>query len=136
MVLRKLSFGAPFTNEVSTFETEYDFSKDAGATGTLAMTNAASEALMVRLVAVKTETAPLGAGALLTVDTSTTADVFLNSEPIASFTLAGVFIPENATTGGTAGFVKVAAADTLDFTIEVAALTAGKLHFVWEVMKY
>ena len=137
MVLRKGTLGAGFSNAAEQFETVYDFSLDAGAQGTFAMTAAASEACMARLVAIKVVTALVGATATLTVDTSTTADAFLNSEPVASFSLGAVVIPENATTGGVAGFVKVAAADTLDFTIDaVADLTAGKLTFVWEVMNY
>ncbi len=138
MVLRAGTFGAPFSNTTDTFETVYDFSEDTGAKATsYVMTAAASEACMVRLVAIKVNTALVGATATLTVETSTTADAFLNSEPVAGFTIGAVVIPENATTGGTAGFVKVAAADTLDFVNDdVAALTAGKLTFVWEVKKF
>lgn len=137
MVLRKGTLGAPFSNESALIETVYDFAADTGATGDYVMSAGASEALMVRLVAIKVDAACTSAGsALLTVEHSTTADIFLNSEPVATFAAAAVVIPENATTGGTAGFCKLVATDTLDFSIEAAALTAGKLTFVWEVMKY
>lgn len=137
MTTRVGSFGAPFSNESKYLFTEYDFASDTGATGDYALTAAAENDLMVRLVAVKTETAPTSGGAaLLTLESDATADAFLNSEPIASFTAGGVFIPENATTGGTEGFVKVAETKKLQFSIEAAALTAGKMTMVWEVMEY
>ncbi len=137
MTTRVGSFGAPFGNESRIMETVYDFSADTGAIADYVLTAAADKALMVKLVAVKgTAAATSGGAALLTVETTATADAFLNSEPFGSFTLGSVVIPENATTGGTAGFVKVAATDTLQFSIEAATLTAGKLTFVWEIMEY
>lgn len=137
MVLRVGDIGSPFSNKAEFFETKYDFDEDTGAQGTYVMTAGAEEACMIRLVGIKVNAALVGATATLTVQTSTTADAFLNSEPVASFTLGAVVIPENATTGGTAGFVKIAADDTLDFVIDaVADLTAGELTFVWEVMRF
>ena len=137
MTLRLGSFGAPFGNESRIMETVYDFSADTGAVADYVLTAAADTDLMVKLVAIKSDVAPTSGGAaLLTVETTATADAFLNSEPYATFALGSVVIPENATTGGTAGFVKVAATDTLQFSIEAAALTAGKLTFVWEIMEY
>lgn len=134
MTTRKGTFGAGFTGEEQIIETVYDFSADTGATGDYTLTAAASDTVMVKLIAVKTTTAPTSAGsALLTLETSATADAFLNSEPIATFSIGSVVIPENATTGGTHGYVKVAADATLQFSIEDAALTAGKMTFVWKV---
>jgi len=137
MTTRVGSFGAPFSNESRIMETVYDFSADTGAIADYVLTAAADKDLMVKLVAVKCETAATSGGsALLTVETTATADAFLNSEPVAGFALGAVVIPENATTGGTAGFVKVAATDTLQFSIEAATLLTGKLILVWEIMEF
>ena len=136
-MLRLGSLGAPFSNNSYIFETTYDFSEDTGAAGDYVMTAGASDAIMVRLLAVKVKTAcTSGGSALLTVETSATADAFLNSEPVATFALGAVVSPTAATTGGNAGFIKLAADATLNFSIEAADLTAGKLVFVWEVMKF
>ncbi len=130
-MLRAGTLDSGFTNQTEIIETVYDFSEDAGATGDLAMTAAAGQAMMVKLLAIKVNTAlTSGGSATLTVETSTTADAFLNSEAVASFTVGSVILPD------VAGFVKVASGDTLDFSIEVAALTAGKLTFVWELAKF
>ena len=137
MTLRVGSFGAPLSNEIKLVETVYDFTADTGAIADYTLTAGADVDLMVKLVAVKVETAATSGGsALLTVETSATADAFLNSEPVATFAIGAVVIPENATTGGTAGFVKVAADATLQFSIEAATLLTGKLIFVWEVAKF
>lgn len=137
MTLRVGSFGAPLSNEIKLVETVYDFTADTGAIADYTLTAGADVDLMVKLVAVKVETGVTGGvGALVTVETSATADAFLNSEPFATFAVGAVVIPENATTGGTAGFVKVAADATLQLSIEVAALTAGKLTLVWEVARF
>lgn len=136
MVLRAGSFGQPFSNSAEFFETTYDFSSDAGAQGTFVMTAGASEACMVRLVAVKVETAVTSAGAAtLSFETSTTANAFITTEGKASFSAGAVVTPESASTG-TEGFVKIAADDTLDVTVATADLTAGKFTCVWEVMKF
>jgi len=137
MTLRVGSFGAPFSNESTFMTTTYDFDVDTGAIADYTLTAGADEAIMVRLVAVKTETAPTSGGAcLLTLETSATADAFLNSEPIASFTLAGVFNLDTSTTGSDAGFIKLAADTTLQFSVEAETLLTGKMHFVWEIMKF
>lgn len=136
-MLRNGSVGSTFTNGSYIFETVYDFASDTGATGDYVMTAGADDAIMVKLLAIKVEAAcTSGDAALLTVETSATADAFLNSEPVANFTLGAVVTPSVATTGGNAGFVKLAADATLNFSIEAHALTAGKLRFVWEVMKF
>jgi len=95
------------------------------------MTAGASEAIMVKLIAIKVKTAATSGGsATLTVETSDTADAFLNSKAVASFTVGAVVRPD------TAGFVKVEAADKLQFSIEAAALLTGELTFVWEVRNF
>jgi len=136
-MLKTGTFGAPFSNVSEFIETTYDFTEDAGAQGDFVMTAATGDDLLVKLVGVKAVVAPTSAGsALLTVESDETADIFLNSEPIATFTLASFTIPENATTAGTAGFVKVSATKKLQFSIEAADLTAGELVFLWEVKKF
>jgi len=136
-MLRAGTLSSGFTNQTEIIETVYDFDADTGATGDYVMSLGAEKAMMVRLVAIKVVTAcTSGGSALLTVELSTTADIFLNSEPVATFAVGAVVIPENATTGGTAGYVKLVADDTLDFSIEAEDLLTGKLVFVWEVAKF
>jgi len=131
MVLRVGTLDSGFTNSTELIETTYDFASDTGAAADYVMTAAAGKAMMARLVAIKVVTAcTSGGSATLTVETSGTADAFLNSEAVASFTIGSVILPD------VAGFVKVAADATLDFSIEVADLTAGKLTFVWELAKF
>jgi len=131
MTLRVGTLGAGFSNESQIIETKYSFVADTGAIADYVMTAGASEAIMVKLLAIKVKTAATSGGsALLTVETSDTADAFLNSEAVASFTVGAVVLPD------TAGFVKVAAAGKLQFSIEAATLTAGELVFVWEVRNF
>lgn len=136
MVLRAGSFGAPFSNSSDVFETTYDFSADTGAQATYVMSAGASEACMIKLIAVKVETAcTSGGNATVSIETSTSANAFITTEAYGSFTEGAVVTPESASTG-TEGFVKIAADDTLDLTIATADLTAGKLICVWEVRKF
>lgn len=136
MVLRAESFGAPFGNESSYIETTYDFSSDGGAKATFVMTGAAAEDCMVKLLAIKCETAMASTGnATLSVGTSASGTAFITTEAKTSFALAAVVTPESATTG-IEGFVKVAAGATLDCAIGTEVITTGKFHFVWEIRKY
>ena len=128
MTLRTGTLGEGFANEGQIFETVYDFDVDAGATGDFVMTAGASGPIMVKLHAIKVDTAVTSAGAAaITVKTSDTDDAFLASEGKASFAIGAVVLPD------TAGFVKLAADATLVAEVETADLTAGKLRFVWEV---
>jgi len=130
-MLRAGSFGAGWKNQGDIFETVYDFSEDTGATGTYVMTAGADAACMVKLLAVKVNTAVTSDGAAtLIIGTSADDNAFLESEGKASFALGAVVLPD------VAGYVKLAADATLDVTVETAALTAGKLTFVWEVLPF
>ena len=131
MTLRKGSLGAGFANEGQIFETVYDFTVDGGVAGDFTMTAGASEDIMVKLHAIKVNTAITSAGAAtVTVKTSDTDEAFLAAEAKGTFTVGAVVLPD------TAGFVKVAADATLQMEIEDAAATAGKLTFVWEVRNF
>jgi len=136
-MLKTGSFGAPFSNTSEFYETTYDFDEDTGAIADYVMTAATADDLLVKLVGVKVTTAPTSGGsALLTVESDETADAFLNSEPVATFTIGSFIIPENATTGGTEGFVKVSATKKLQFSIEAETLLTGKMVFLWEIKKF
>jgi len=131
MVLKAGTLGPSFSNDTQIIKTVYDFSADTGATGTYVMTAGAESACMVKLLAIKVDTAVTSDGsATLIVGTSADDNAFLQSEAKTSFALGAVVLPD------VAGFVKLAADATLDVTVEVAALTAGKLTFVWEIMKF
>jgi hypothetical protein len=120
-----------FSNKPVLFETVYDFSEDTGALGTYVMTAGAEKACMVKLHAIKVNTAVTSDGsATLIVGTSADDNAYLASEAKASFTLGAVVLPD------VAGFIKLAADATLDVKVEVAALTAGKLTFVWEILSF
>jgi hypothetical protein len=131
MVLRSGTLAPTFGNDSEVIKTVYDFSTDGGTAGTFVMTAGAESACMVKLLAIKVDTAVTSDGsATLIVGTSADDNAFLASEAKTSFALGAVVLPD------VSGFIKLAADATLDVTVEVAALTAGKLTFVWEVMKF
>jgi len=131
MVLKAGTLSPTFGSNTEIFETTYDFSADTGAVATYVMTAGAGAACMVKLLGVKTEVAPLSAGAAtISVGTSASGTAFLTTEGKASFAL-GALVPPDVTT-----FVKLAADATLDIAVGTAVLTAGKLICVWEVLKF
>jgi hypothetical protein len=131
MVLKSGTLAPSFGNSSEVFTTVYDFSADGGTAGTFVMTAGASAACMVKLLAVKVAAAVTSTGAAtIAVGTSASDSAFIDSEGKASFALGAVVTPDGASTGN-AGFIKLAADATLDVTVEVEDLNAGKLYFVW-----
>jgi len=136
MTLKSGTLGGGFTNKPQIINTVYDFSADGGTKTTYVMTPAASEDLLVKLVGMRVDTAPISSGAAtIGVGTSDTAAAFVTTEGKATFVLNSFITPEACTTG-TESFVKLASGSTLDCDVATEVLTAGKITFVWEIMKF
>lgn len=113
------------------FEIEYDFAKDAGAVGALDIFKA-KEACVIKLAEMHVVTA-CTSGGLATVSCGKTADLtgMIGATAVASLTAGAVILGAAIDASHT-----LAADDVVQMDIAVAALTAGKIKFVFEVMKF
>lgn len=123
--------GSGFTNEKEIVRVIYDYAKDGGAAGTLTLATATSDCVISDFMAV-VKTAVVSGGAA-TVEAGMTGDTdfFLTAKLQAALT-AGTVLPEDGAFNSKA---KLASAQVLSQTIAVAALTAGKIEYTFEVMK-
>jgi len=136
MTLKVGTLGGGFRNKPEIINTVYDFSVDGGTIKSYVMTAAASEDLLVKLVGMRVDTAITSTGAAtLTVGNSDTAAAYVTTQGKATFTLNSFITPEACTTG-TEGFVKLASGSTLTCAPATEVFSAGKVTFVWEVLKF
>lgn len=136
MTLRNGTLSAGFRNHPEIINTVYDFSVDGGTKTTYVMTPAAGEDMLVKLVGMRVDAAFASTGSMtLTVGNSDTATAYVTTEALATFVLNSFITPEACSTG-TEGFVKLASGSTLDCAIATEVVTAGKITFVWEVLKF
>lgn len=119
--------GAPFDNAVEVVRVVYDFAQDGGQVEDNTVLIADGD-LLVRCIGVRTETAFTSGGAA-TVDLGKgLAGVeFVSGEAFGTFTAAGFYASESA------AFVKLASAEFINLGVAVAALTAGKCEFIFEI---
>ena len=113
------------------FEIEYDFAKDAGAVAALDLFKA-KEACVIKLAEMHVLTTCTSGGAA-TVSVGKTADVagMVAATAVASLTAGAVILGAALDASHT-----LAADDVVQMDVAVAALTAGKIKFVFEVMKF
>jgi hypothetical protein len=115
-------------------EIEYDFAKDAGATGALDIMKFSQACVLVDAY-MKVDTAFTSGGSATLIwgvqggDTDACLDV--TSGAVASLTLGAVMPGET-----TCKQIKLAADAVLEMTIATAAMTAGKGRFVVLVQKF
>jgi len=123
------TIGNVFGNKREIVRVIYDFSKDAGATGDYTMLTASNDVL-VRMIGSKVITAAAGASATLDVGVGLTGQEYEAAGLVATYAL-------NAFVGGdVAGFTKLSSGSILNLGVNTAALTAGKIEFIFEVVKF
>jgi hypothetical protein len=123
--------GSDFGNQENLIRVQYDFSQDAGAIGNLDLMLDADGDVLVELVGISVEEAVTSAGAATVAVGIANSDEFRSAIVLTTFT-AGAFVqPE------TVGLVqKVADGANVTMSIATAALTAGKMTFIFKAMSF
>ena len=119
--------GAPFDNTVEVVRVKYDFSVDGGEVEDNTVLTA-DGSVLVRCVGVDVEVAlTSGGSATVELGKGTSGAEFITAEAYTSFTLAGFYASESA------AWVKLADTNIINLGIAGAALTAGKVEFIFEI---
>ena len=122
-------FGAPAASEFISIT--YDFSVDAGATGALDLFTA-KHAMAIKFAAMRiVTTCTSGGSATVSVGKSGDTTGLIAATAVASLT-AGNYILGAATVDAS---MVVAADGKVQMEIGTAALTAGKIDFIFEIVK-
>jgi hypothetical protein len=119
--------GGPFGNSVEIIRAEYDFAVDAGGVGDLTILTAESECVVfLKYALVKTA---VTSGGSLTFDLGKGAsgNEMINDKAVAALTLDSLHVG--------AAPVELTAGEIVNFQIDTAAATAGKIEFVFEVYR-
>lgn len=125
---KKKVLSAPFANEKEMVRVEWDFDVDGGAVATYEMLEAEG-VMAVRMVHAYVMTAVTSGGSA-TFDVGVEAgSEFLSNTAVASLTAGALIDP------ATQAFKKLTDGQSLDFKIEVAAATAGKVAFILEIIR-
>jgi len=124
--------GSPYGNEVELVRVVYDFAEDTGALGTYDLLK--SQGIChVRLLGVMVETA-VTSGGTPTFDIGIEGGVQMYSNlALTAIDAVGDFAQPASL--ATAQFFRVTDGQDVTFVIETATVTAGKLEFVFEVIK-
>lgn len=128
-----------FGNQKSIVKVVYDFSKDAGATGALDLLVASGDMVITSFHAKVLTTCTSGGSATIDVGVSGgDTDILLDGFAVASMTAGALIMP--TIVEGTPNVMpmplKLASGGKIIQTIGVAAFTAGKVEYVFEVMKF
>lgn len=120
-----------WTSRAEIVEIEYDFAKDAGAVGALDLLKV-KEGTIVKWCGAKVKTA-CTSGGLATVSVGISGDAagLIASTAVASLTADAAI--DSASFGST---YKLASDAIIQMTIGTAALTAGKIVFCFELLKF
>lgn len=120
----------PFSNDRSMVRVVWDFAVDGGATGDLDVLTA-DGACLVRCIGANVKTAVTSAGSLdLDLGKGAGGVEFLSSVAVASLTLASY------QASASQAFLKLADGEKIIMGIDVAAATAGKIEFIFEIVKF
>ena len=123
--------GSDFGNQENLIRVVYDFSVDAGATGNLDLSGLAQGNTIAKLVGVSVETAGTSGGSATIAVGVGGGTEFLSATAIASFSIGAFVEPTDA------DFKKVVTTTgKLTMTIATAALTAGKMTFIFKTMSF
>ena len=127
-----------FHNDIETHRIVYDFSVDAGATGVLNIFMADQDVLLLDFMAVVKTTCTSGGSAVLDVGVTGDDDKLVDGIAVASLAAGAVFqSPLVEATPNTKQLpVKIASGEKILQTIVTAALTAGKIEYIFRIMKY
>jgi hypothetical protein len=124
------SVGSDFGNQENLIRVQYDFSVDGGAIGDLDLSELSQGDSLARLVGVSVETLAEGATATISVGIGGGTE-FLATEAVDSFTAGTMVQPDEA------GYLKLAdGSGKLTMSIATAALTAGKMTFIFKTMSF
>jgi len=119
--------GAPFDNKVEVVRVIYDFAVDGGEVEDNTLLTA-DGSILVRCIGVDVIAAlTSGGSATVEVGKGTSGAEFITAEAYTSFTLAGFYASESA------AFAKLATTNVINMGIAGAALTAGKMEFIFEI---
>lgn len=124
--------GGGFGNDSETVRVVYDFDKDAGAVGVLDLLDIDKDCIVKSFHAVVKTAVTSGGAATLDVGVAGgDTDVMMAAKAVASLTLNSAH--------GEPAFANLpiflAAGSKLQQEIKVAAFTAGKVEYVFEIMK-
>lgn len=120
----------PFGNERSMVRITWDYSRDGGAAGDFDVL-IADGAILVKCIGAIVKSA-VTSGGLLDLDLGKGAGgvEFLSSVAVASLTLNSFQV------SATSAFIKLADGEKIVMGIDTAAATAGKIEFIFEVVKF
>lgn len=119
--------GAPFDNRTEVVRVIYDFAADGGQVEDNTVLTA-DGVLLVRCIGCVVETAVTSSGSA-TIDLGKGASgvEFVSGEAYTTFAANAFYASESA------AFVKLADAEVINMGVAVAALTAGKVEFIFEI---
>lgn len=140
-LVKKITIGAPFSNEVSYVRTRYSFADDGGASGTTYTIAECDGAVIVKDFFAVVKTACTSPGSMVLdvgiAGSTTDDDRFLANVAVASLTANSVH--KTILVEGTPNVETVplylADGDTITMDIDADTLTAGVIEFVIGVMK-
>lgn len=122
--------GAGFKNQITYERVVYDYSVDGGATGNLDVLTA-NEDIVIKSFHAYVKTSGAGSGATLMVGVPTDTDALMTTSNGAVANLvAGAVVPVPATFP-----VALASGAKVTQAIGTAALTAGKVEYVFGIMR-
>jgi len=123
--------GAQFANAEEVIRVVYDFSQDGGATGDYDVLVSKGDS-MVKLEYAIVKTAVTSGGSMtMDLGKGNTGVEFMSGQAVAGLTAGAIFKPTYATS-----MLKLADGEKINMGLNVAAATAGKVEFVFKVMKY
>jgi hypothetical protein len=129
---------APWSNETKVVRVDWDFAKDGGATGAKDVLIASEALIIKRCYTLVRTTCTSGGSATLDLGVkSGDVDALLNTVAVASLAADTMFVEDlvEGTPNVLTAPLRLAASGTIEMTIGTAAMTAGKVEFVFEVAK-
>lgn len=120
--------GGTFTGKIETLEVTYDFANDGGAAGVLDLLTADKDCMVRVAGKVKTGVTSGGAATLEVGKSGATATAIAQVAKTAADAVGEILQP--------AGWMYLASGEKLIQTIGTAALTAGKIVYLIEVVKF
>ena len=126
-----------FHNDIETHRVMYDFADDAGATGILDIFKADADIILLDFVAV-VKTTLVGATMVLDVGVTGDDDKLVDAVAVASLTVNTMH--QSPLVEGTPNTlqlpVRIPSGDKIIQTIVTAALTAGKIEYIFRTMRF
>lgn len=135
--------GAPFSNAIETFSVVYDYALDGAMASPLDVITAEDDVVIVGFHAKVLTACTSGGSAVLDVGISGgDLDLLLDAVAVGALTANSLHIPPHLLTEGTPNTyspqlpVKLASGEKIVADTTTASFTAGKIEFVFSVMKF